>query len=64
MGLLENLAAVAIRNKVIAILKQNCPSNLQSMLEQLLSNKEAITAIQGMIAGNLKKQTTSQHKLS
>lgn len=53
MGLLENLAAIAIRSKVIAALKENCPETLQAPLQQLLDDPSAVAAIQGLVAGNL-----------
>ncbi len=46
MGLLENLAAAAIRNRVVAELRQHCPEGLKDALEQLLGSKEAVSAIQ------------------
>lgn len=53
MGLLENLAAIAIRSKVIAALKENCPKPLHGPLQQLLNDQAAVAAIQGLVAGNL-----------
>lgn len=54
MGLLQNLAAVAIRNKVVGALREGCPADLSSALEQLLADKVAINAIQGLVGANLK----------
>ena len=54
MGLLQNLAAVAIRNKVVGALKESCPEELKSALETLLADKAAINAIQGLVGANLK----------
>lgn len=55
MGLLENLAAAAIRAKVIATLRENCPAGLEAQLEELLANKEAVHAIQGFVASCLSR---------
>ena len=44
MGLLQNLAAVAIRNKVVGALREGCPAALKDALESLLSDKAAINA--------------------
>ncbi len=46
MGLLEQLAAAAIRNRVVAELRQHCPEGVKDALEQLLASKEAVSAIQ------------------
>ncbi len=54
MGLLQNLAAVAIRNKVVGALRADCPAELAGSLEQLLADKDAINAIQGLVGANLK----------
>lgn len=54
MGLLQNLAAVAIRNKVVGALRDGCPADLKDALEKLLADKEAINAIQGLVGANLK----------
>lgn len=54
MGLLQNLAAVAIRNKVVGALKESCPAELSRLLETLLADKAAINAIQGLVGANLK----------
>lgn len=54
MGLLEQLAAAAIRNNVISTLRANCPADLQESLEQLLADKEALNAIQGLVMGAMK----------
>ena len=58
MGLLEQLAAAAIRNNVISTLRANCPGSLSDALEQLLADKEAITAIQGLVMGAMKNPDT------
>ncbi len=57
MGLLENLAAIAIRNKVIANLRANCPDTIKSELETLLANKEAVTTIQNFVTSAMKSGT-------
>ena len=54
MGLLQNLAAIAIRNKVVGALRDGCPADLKEALETLLSDKAAINAIQGLVGANLK----------
>lgn len=54
MGLLQNLAAVAIRNKVVGALREGCPADLKDALESLLADKAAINAIQGLVGANLK----------
>lgn len=54
MGLLQNLAAVAIRNKVVGALRAGCPAELSEALETLLEDKAAVNAIQGLVAANLK----------
>lgn len=50
MGLLQNLAAAAIRAKVITTLKENCPPPLQAGLEELLNSKESVALIQNLIS--------------
>lgn len=54
MGLLQNLAAIAIRNKVVGALRDGCPADLKDALETLLADKAAINAIQGLVGANLK----------
>lgn len=54
MGLLEQLAAAAIRNNVISTLRSNCPQELTGALEELLADKDAINAIQGLVMGSMK----------
>lgn len=54
MGLLQNLAAMAIRKKVVAALEANCPPSLKEPLTQLLADKAAVTAIQNFVMANLK----------
>ncbi len=46
MGLLEQLAAAAIRNRMLAALRDRCPAPLKEPLENLLSDKDAVSAIQ------------------
>ena len=54
MGLLQNLAAMAIRKKVVAALEANCPPSLKEALAQLLGDKAAVAAIQNYVMANLK----------
>lgn len=54
MGLLQNLAAMAIRNKVVGALRDGCPEDLKPALEALLADKQAVAAIQGLVGANLK----------
>ena len=54
MGLLQNLAAVAIRNKVMANLRANCPEGIKNELETLLGNKEAVSVIQKFVTDAMK----------
>ncbi len=54
MGLLQNLAAVAIRNKVMSNLRANCPEGIRNELETLLGNKEAVSIIQGFVTEAMK----------
>lgn len=54
MGLLQNLAAVAIRNKVMANLRANCPEGIKNELETLLGNKEAVGIIQNFVTEAMK----------
>ncbi len=54
MGLLQNLAAVAIRNKVMANLRANCPEGIKNELETLLGNKEAVGIIQKFVTEAMK----------
>ena len=54
MGLLQNLAAVAIRNKVMANLRANCPEGIRNELETLLGNKEAVGIIQNFVTEAMK----------
>ncbi len=46
MGLLEQLAAAAIRNRIISGLRENCPTQLKEPMEQLLADKDAVAAFQ------------------
>ncbi len=46
MGLLEQLAAAAIRNRMLAALRERCPEPLKPQLESLLADKDAVAAIQ------------------
>lgn len=57
MGLLQNLAAVAIRNKVISNLRANCPEGIQQELETLLADKEAVAIIQKLVTEAMKTGT-------
>ena len=54
MGLLQNLAALAIRKKVVAALEANCPPSLKEALAELLADNGAVTAIQNFVMANLK----------
>lgn len=49
MGLLEDLAALAIRGQVIAALRADCPAELKDALEILLGDSAAIAAVQGCV---------------
>lgn len=53
MGLLQQLAAAAIRNKILAALRENCPTALREPLEALLANSEAVAAIQRFVSSAL-----------
>lgn len=57
MGLLQNLAAIAIRKKVVETLEANCPPELKDALAQLLADKTAVTQIQNFVMANLKTPT-------
>lgn len=57
MGLLQNLAVIAIRNKVISNLRSNCPEGIKDALETLLSNKEAVSTIQNFVTDAMKSGT-------
>ncbi len=46
MGLLEQIAAAAIRNRMVAALRDRCPAPLKDALESLLADKDAVSAIQ------------------
>lgn len=54
MGLMEQLAAMAIRKKVSATLRENCPVDLKSGLEDLLADEGAISAIQKILTAGMK----------
>lgn len=54
MGLLQNLAAMAIRKKVVAALEANCPPSLKDSLGQLLGDSAAVATIQNFVMANLK----------
>lgn len=54
MGLMEQLAAMAIRKKVSATLRENCPADLKSGLEDLLADEGAIGAIQKILTAGMK----------
>ncbi len=46
MGLLEQIAAAAIRKRIISGLRDTCPERLREPLETLLADPSAISAIQ------------------
>ncbi len=46
MGLLEQIAAAAIRNRIISGLRDNCPSQLKEPMDKLLADKDAVAAFQ------------------
>ncbi len=46
MGLLEQIAAAAIRNRMLAALRDRCPAPLKEPLESLLADNEAVAAFQ------------------
>lgn len=54
MGFLQNLAAVAIRTKVISTLRSNCPAALAEPLEKLLGDSSAVNAIQQLVSSCLR----------
>lgn len=54
MGLLEDLAAAAIRNQVLATLRAGCPAELKAALETLLADKAAVAAVQKLVMGAMK----------
>lgn len=54
MGLLQNLAAIAVRKKVVETLESNCPPELKTVLAQLLADKTAVAVIQNFVMANLK----------
>lgn len=54
MGLLQNLAAIAIRNKVISNLRANCPEGIKEALETLLADKEAVAILQNIVTEAMK----------
>lgn len=58
MGLLEQLAAMAIRKKVSATLRDNCPADLKDGLEELLADENAVNAIQGILTAGMKNPAT------
>ncbi len=55
MGLLQQLAAVAIRNKVLAALRSHCPDSLKDDLETLLADTRAVDVIQRFVASALSR---------
>lgn len=54
MNFLQQLAATAIRNQVVAALRGNCPAALTASLEQLLADDAAVNAIRDFVMANLK----------
>lgn len=54
MGLMEQLAALAIRKKVSTTLRDNCPAELKVGLEELLGNENAVGAIQNILTTGMK----------
>ncbi|MBQ8517854.1 MAG: hypothetical protein IJ498_09780 [Akkermansia sp.] len=54
MGLMEQLAALAIRKKVSATLRDNCPAELKSGLEELLADEGAVASIQQILTAGMK----------
>lgn len=57
MGLLEDLAALAIRGQVIAALRAECPAALKDALEILLGDAAAIAAVQGCVMQAMKSKS-------
>lgn len=51
---MEQLAALAIRKKVSATLRDKCPSELKNGLEELLGNESAVSAIQKILTDGMK----------
>ncbi len=62
MGLLEQIAAAAIRNRMIAALRDKCPAPLKEPLENLLADKDAVAAFQKLAtdARNGKAEVTAE----
>lgn len=58
MGLLEDLAALAIRGQVIAALRAECPAELKDALEILLGDAAAIAAVQSCVMQAMKSKST------
>lgn len=54
MGLLQNLAAMAIRKKVVAALEANCPPSLKEALDTLLADNAAVSVIQNFVMAHMK----------
>ena len=64
MGLLEQIAAAAIRNRMVAALRDRCPDSLKDELETLLADKDAVAAIQQLAtAAHAGKAAVTQETL-
>ena len=64
MGLLEQIAAAAIRNRMLAALRERCPEPLKDALESLLADKEAVNSIQQLAtAAHAGKAEVTQESL-
>lgn len=54
MGLMEQLAALAIRKKVSAELREHCPAELKGGLEELLSDDAFVSSVQNLLSAGRK----------
>lgn len=53
MGLLQQLAAAAIRNKILATLREHCPASLREPLEALLADGDTVATLQHFVSSSL-----------
>lgn len=54
MNFLQQLAATAIRNQVVAALRADCPAELNEALETLLSDGAAVNTIRDFVMAHMK----------
>lgn len=54
MNFLQQLAATAIRNQVVAALRADCPADITAALETLLADGAAVNTIRDFVMAHMK----------